>query len=282
MRGNYNSPYSNKNSINLGLRSQRTHQYLLEQAKRVRKKVGLYFFILLFFFLFYLFFYSQLFQIKHINVTGSASEGLEEQIKFVQNQISNGHSFIFRQNNFFSVSKAKLNKDFQEIYTLSELQIDKKFPSTLDVVIIEKLGQSVWLTNERAFIIDFKGLVQREIPLASLTTIKVPIIYDLSNTYVGLNDSTLEPKVMELIYALYQEFPSYQLPAIDLDYFKIDNPKANYIKIVTKQGFEIHLNTILDLQQQILKLKKSLEAGLIDLKAINYINLRIEDQVIYK
>ena len=91
--------------------------------------------------------------------------------------------------------------------------------------------------------------------------------------------------IIDLIIELFYNFESYQVPLVEIESFKIPGPKANYLKVITKQGFEIHLNSILSLNNQLHKLKRSIEDRKIDVDRLNqieYINLRIENQVIYK
>lgn len=263
-------------------KSKRPHRYLLEEAQKLRKRVVVISTVILLVFLIYVFFYSDVFKFKIVNLDVTENLEYEEVKEKINDILDDNLALIFPQDNYFLSKKNYIKKEFQEPYTLSDLEITKKFPKTLNIKAVEKLGQSVWVTNERVYLINLEGTVVRELPIVDLVNSRIPVIYDLSNTKIEVKDKTLDLRVIGLIFSLYSNFSNYQLPGIELDYFKVDNSNVNYIKLVTKQGFEIHLNTILSLEDQIYKLKKSLEAGKIDLNNIVYINLRIENQVIYK
>jgi len=263
-------------------KSKRPGQYLLEEAVRLRKKVGYLLFAALLIVLVYFFFYSSYFRFENYDLK-TTNDLVSEEVRKVVNDILNDHLlFILPQNNYFLLSKGSFEKKFQQHFSLKEIKINKKFPGKLELEVLEKSEQAIWVTNERFFIIDLKGQVIREISSDISANTFAPRIYDLSNDKIEPGEKINNDRLLDLIYNLNSQFSSYELPAIELDYFKVDSPNVNYVKLVTKQGFEIHLNTILPLAKQIYKLKQSLLAGKIDLKEIIYINLRINDQVIYK
>lgn len=271
-----------KKSVFIKPKSKRPHQYLYEQAQKLRQRVLIYSLLVALFFLGYLLFYSNVFKIENIILEGSKDFSQTEANELVAKILDSYRWLILPQNNYFLFGKSHFNKEFQEKYPFSELSIKKSFPSTLNIEIRQGINQSVWIANEQLFLIDHEGVVVRRLPFSDLSSVKIPLIYDLSNTKIEIGETALELETLKLVQDLQQNFNSYNLPKIELDYFKIDSPRANYVKLVAKQGFEIHLNTILPLIKQIYKLQKSLEAGKIDLNKISYINLRIDDQVIYK
>lgn len=263
-------------------KSKRTHQYLLEQAKKLRFKVLTFSLIILGLLIFYLLFYSSLFKLDNILVTNDNNTSFNDAGNTVTTLLKSNYWLIFPQDNYFLSNKRYIKEKIGEIYPLAEISIDKSFPSTILINLKQKIGQSIWIVNEQSYLIDSQGKVIKQLPSNDFTSFKIPIIYDLSNTRVNLNELTLDSKVLDLILNIQQDFNSYNLPKIELDYFKVDSPKVNYVKLVTKQGFEIHFNTLLSLDKQIFKLQRSLGAGKIDLTNISYINLRIGNQVIYK
>ncbi len=263
-------------------KSKRASEYLHEQAASLRHRVFLYLGLIAVIYLAYFLFYSDNFKIKHINISGSVNIPQEELEEIVKNSLAKNSWLIFPQDNYFLLSKKRLQKEFKKNYSLDELLIEKKSPQTLTISLTERTGQFIWVTNERIFLFDLKGVIFEEIPGRELVNTGMPIVYDNSNSEIAINDKVLTLDLINLISDVYQHLESYNLPLIEIQSFKADSPKANFIKIATKQGFEIHLDTILSLSKQFFKLKRSLEEGKIDLNKIEYINLRIENQVIYK
>jgi len=263
-------------------KSKRSHQYSIEDAKRLQKKVTWISIILITTFFAGFLFYSSYFKIEIINIEGNYGAADREVLNLIANTLDKNKALILPQDNYFLLSKKYLKKEFQKIYLLSELEIVKDFPSTINITISEKTGQSILISNEQMYLIDPSGEAVRVIPANNLNESKISVIYDLSNTPIEVGQNALELKTLELINSIQISLRELNLSLIEIDYFKIDSPKVNYVKLVTKKGFEIHFNTLLPLEKQIYKLQKSLEAGKIDLNKILYINLRISDQVIYK
>ena len=263
-------------------RSRRTHEYDQEAIVRVRKKVYLAIIVFILLYIGYLLFISDNFKVTNVEISGNADLPAEEVISLAKEALS-GRQFIFiPKSNYFFLSKRAVEDKIVAENILIGISLKKKFPKTLIIELEQKLGQMVWSANERIFIINLDGKIERELPVRELVNVNVPVVYDLSNSVIGEEGKITNHNLISLIAEIYGDFDAYELPAIQLDYFKVDNPAANYVKIVTKQGFEIQVNYLSSFAGQIDKLKKSLLAGKIDLSKINYINLRVENQVIYK
>lgn len=264
-------------------RSRRTYEYDQEEIVRVRKKVYLAIVVFIVLYIGYLLFISDNFKVTNIEITGETEMPAEEAVNLAKEALS-GRKFIFiPKSNYFFLSKHAVEDKIVAENILIGISLKKKFPKTLVIELEQKLGQMIWSTNERIFIINLDGKIERELPARDLVNVQVPIVYDLSNSVITEgNEKIINHNLINLIAEIYNDFDSYELPAIQLDYFKVDSSQANYVKIVTKQGFEIHVNYLSSFAGQINKLKKSLLAGKIDLNKVNYINLRVENQVIYK
>ena len=263
-------------------KSKRSYQYLHEQAVSLRRKVLLYLGLVIIIYLVYLLFYSDSFKIKYLNISGNTEISTAEIEELIWNSLERNSWFLFPQDNYFFLSKKRLQKDFQELNSLDEIEIEKVSPQVIDIKVTDRAGQFIWITNERIFLFDLKGQIFKEIAARELVNTGMPIVYDNSNSDLSINDKVLDQSVIELISKVFEQFEQLGLPIIQLDSFRVDSPEANFIKVVSKQGFEIHFNTVMPLEKQFFKLKRSLEEGKIDLNKIEYINLRIENQVIYK
>ena len=278
------SSYKKRPRLSFGKpKSKRMHEYTREEAVRLRQRVFLVIFFLILIYITYLLFYSNHFTIRNINISGQTEEISKAEIEeTVRESLAKNHWLLFPGDNYFLAKLKSIQKTFNEKNILIEVLVKKKFPRSLNIEVKEKIGRLIWISNEQLFILELDGKITSQLQARELVNIGVPVVYDFSNTTFDLDEQLVNQHLVDLILEIYTTFNSYELPAIDLDYFKVDSPQANYVKMVTKQGFEIHLNYLLILEKQINKLKKSLLAGKIDLNNINYINLRIEDQVIYK
>ncbi|MCX6785595.1 MAG: hypothetical protein NTZ18_01945 [Candidatus Komeilibacteria bacterium] len=264
-------------------KSKRTHEYGREEAAGLRKKVYRILSCLLVFYLIYLFGWSSALRITALNLSGSAGETQSGDIeKTIWQAMNQRRWLIFPGNNYFFADLKNIQRQFQQANILAELSLTKKFPHTLNVGLATRLGKLIWVSGGQFYILELDGKITSQLMIKELVNVKMPVVYDLADTRVVLGQDFVNPRTVALIADLYTNFGKYDLPDADLDYFKVDGPQANYVKIVTKQGFEIHVNYLDSSADQFAKLKKSLLAGIIDLTKVNYINLRVAGQVIYK
>lgn len=278
------SSYQRKSGLSFGRpRSKRPFEYSREEAVQLRQRVFLGVALAIFLFIFYLWFYSEHFRIKQINISGNLGEVSQEEIKGIIEETLKKHSvFLLPGDNYFLMRTKPIERAFTQKNILAEVEIKKDFPNALNVKVKEKLGRMIWVVGEELYLLELDGKITTRLEARDLVNIGVPVIYDLSNTAFDLNQPVVNPKLVNLIAEIYTDFAGFELPVVELDYFKLDSPQANYVKIVTKRGFEIHVNYLSSLTEQLDKLKKSLLFGKIDLNKINYINLRVANQVIYK
>lgn len=264
-------------------RSKRIHEYTAKDAARVRRKVFLALAVLAAIYLFYLFFYSAYAKISQFEfIAGNQDIKTEEVVDKIKVIMARHSNLIFRGDNYFTFKTGRLAAELNQASALASFAVSKKFPRTLVIQIEERLGRLLWVSLEQFYVLEAEGLISGLINQAEALSANLPRIYDLSNTPVVAGQTRINQQQLNLIMEVSINLKNYDLPQIEQDYFKVDSAQANYIKIVTKKGFELHLNYLNSFDSQIKKLKKSLASGKIDLNNIHYINLRIENQVIYR
>jgi len=266
------------------VKSKRSSEFLHEQAVRLRQRVSFYFGLIVAAYLFYFLFYSHYFTVSNFNLSGNFNQPQEEIIGVVKQALAEKRRWlIFPQSNYFWLSKKKLQDDFQAAYVLDELAIDKDWPNSLNLTLVDRVGQILLKGENNLYLADPDGLITREIPGKDMVNTALPTVnIHPSSTLPVLNENWLSKEMARAILEIYNDFAKYELPGVEIAGFKVDEPKENLLKIVTKQGPEIHLDIKASLNEQFYKLKRSLAAGKIDLSKAQYINLRVADQVIYK
>jgi len=254
-----------------------------ESEKRIKKIVKRGLLILLIIYLGYLFFFSRYFAITNINIAVENSDfNITEFNNYLKEILNKKLLLIIPRNNYFLFSKKYIENELKKNYIVEELSLEKKFPKTLNIYFKERIANLLYQTNEKIYLIDLNGNINSQVgERIILNEKRIPKITDESNSDVILNQNVITPSLISLIIDLYQKFNDY-LPNLTIKSFKITSPNPTFVKVVTVQGPEIHLNDRLSLEEQLTKLKRSLESEMIDLTKIQYINLRIKDQVIYK
>lgn len=239
--------------------------------------------LLLVIYLIYLLFFSHYFSLSNIQITVKTPDfNTNELNDYLKTALNKKFLFIFPRDNYFLFSKNYLEKQLNEKYIIEDLIINKIFPKTLTVSLREKVTNLLYQTADKIYLIDLNGRILAEVGERIIINEKGLIkIVDESNTTVAINQNILMPNLITLITNLNQKFNEY-FPNLSIAFYKITDPQSTFIKLVTTTGLEIHLNDRLGLEEQLTKLKRSLESGMVDLTKIQYINLRIKDQVIYK
>lgn len=273
---------SRQQRLNAIHRSLRVSQY--EQKQTKYKKVRSVYLIVLLIggYLVYLTLFSPIFRLQYVNITGNESIPETELKELVFNQFNDRRGLIFPGDNYFIFSEKKLRQQLEEIYNLKKLTIDRSSKNSLDINIEELPGRMLWITQGKTYLIDSNGIIIREVLSMDDSLKLTPQISDLSNLNVNIRDHVINEDLVKLALEIKQKLGEYNVPAISIDRFAVDGRDAAYIKLITPQNLELHLSPKLTPEQQFLKLRRSLEENKIDLTKIQYINLRVEDQVIYK
>jgi len=262
------------------VRSKRPHEYAWQNVKKIKKRVWQAMILLFIIYIFYLWLYSGTFQINRFNFNNASSVPSADIENAIKANLAKNRWFGVPGSNYFFLNTNKLKQDLNNQGLGFNLNIAKKFPHTLSIEAETTISQLVLTTNQEFYLTDFKGQVKQKLENYAAASSSLPLVYDLSNSPIENNQ--INNNLLKLIQEAANDFASYALPGINLDYFKVDSLASDYVKIVSKQGFEIHINYTRPLRAQMDKLKKSLLSGKMDLSKLEYINLRVENQVIYK
>lgn len=242
------------------------------------KKIVIYTLIILFLGgIFYLIFISGYLVINKIVVIGNKNilyKNIEESLNPILNKN------IFSKNILFFNSKEavdKLSNDFRDI---KEIQIKKRLPSKIEIIIQERIPALCWQTDKIFYLIDEEGLVLKE--LGNKNNSKLPLINDLSSQKINIDEKKLSISFIKFIQKLHKDFNSKTNLNIDI----INIKETTFeIEVKTKEGFSVYLDTSRDLDIQLKNLVRILETVKKEGKIINnleYVDLRLRDKLFYK
>jgi len=265
-----------------GYRVQRKTPQSSEQ--KVKRIVFKWLLLIFFIYLVYLFLFSKYFVIEEVNITVEDPDFNIENFTFaIREYLADSKFIIFKNNNYFLFSKRDLANSLNKGFLIEDLAISKKFPNKLNVSFSEKITNLIFETQANNYLIDLQGKINHEVGDRVVLSEKIlPKIVNEADESVNLNQYVLSPSLIQLIIDLGKNFNNYISNDITIDYFKVSTVDANFVKIVTNKGFEIHLTDNLSVEEQLEKLSASLNNDLINLNNISYINLRIKEQIIYK
>jgi cell division septal protein FtsQ len=279
----FNVRPSRQQRLAYGQKSLRVSQF--EEKRQHYKKIKAIYLLSLFIFsyLIYLCLFSSVFRLETISVVGNDTIPEQEVKKLVEAQFQRHRWLFFSGDNYFLFSEKKLKRSLQETYNMKKLSIKRLGRNNLEINLEELPGRLIWNSQNKSYLIDNNGIIIRELNQTGEGGLQnTAKIFDLSNSSVNIRQRVISVDLVNLALDISQRLPEFNVPAISIDHFAVDGQDATFIKLVTPQKLELHLTHKLSAEQQFLKLRTSLEENKVDLNKVNYINLRVEDQVIYK
>lgn len=116
--------------------------------------------LLLLLLLVYAVFYSPLFSISKISVQGTSYERAEHiDTSLIRWQLEQKRFGIFKQSNYFLFNTGWLEENIRAYHGFASIEIDKKFPQTLTVLLSEKNAELIWYTDSKYHYFTDTGLV---------------------------------------------------------------------------------------------------------------------------
>lgn len=260
---------------------------------RIKKKKPFfkkkYFFPTFFGFLFsilaiYLLVFSSFFQIEKILISGNEKTKKNEILNVIENKIKKKILFYSTKSIFLAniteIKKQALNT-FPQI---NDLEINKSFPKSLNVIVIERFGMAVFCQDikkdeqltEKCFLLDQKGIVfEPALNNAEFLRIKKPNL----KTELKLGERGLEE---DLFSKILKTFSVLQSLEIQTEKFLIVSDER--INVLTSQNWEIYFNPKKDLNWQLTKLEALLKehVPLENRSKLDYVELRFGDLAPFK
>lgn len=259
---------------------EKPQEYFKASALKWRQRVGIIILAITIICWLGVIFYAPHFKIKHININGL--ETIKEQgIKdLINSQLSKRRFFIFQQSNFWTFNKGLAVKTLNAKFGLRQLAIDKKFPNTLSISLRERVSALVWSANNKYYNLDLGGVAVSEIAFEKVNP-RFPLIYDQNNQEVKTGQLVLSEATAAAVASIHDGI-SAKTP-IKIGFFKMVGPKAQEIKVLTSDGWQIYFDVSGDIDKQINNLALTLQEKIKDnTMNLEYIDLRFGERVYYK
>ena len=263
-------------------RTKTSRKYLKERRLRRIKRIILILLLVLFLgFLAYILFFSSVFKIKNIKINKIISYELisnEEIEASLQNFINKSH------NNLIFLKCATWQKEIGDDSRLEFLNIRKKWPNAIEINLQEAQPLAILkiLGDNQPYYLNKHGGVIR----ASLNAISTelesdlsPIFYDQSKT--NIRDGFYADFLKKLLVFVQDDILSQN----DIYIQKVNFNNIGDIfdaQITTKQGWQIFINSEVDLEKQLISLLQILEEEIEDRGDLEYIDLRFGAKMFYK
>ncbi len=259
-----------------------SRRYIKEKRLNRIKLLILIFSLILFLgFLVYIVFFSSLFKIKNIEINKIVSYGLmsnQEIEDSLQSFINQSH------NNLIFMKCSSWQRWASDDSRLESLSIRKKWPNSIEINLREAQPLAILkiLGDNQPYYLNKRGGVIKA-PLATISSELEnrlnPIFYDKSKTNIK---SSLYSDFLEKLLVFVENDALFQndiyIQRVDLD--NIGN--IFDAQIITKDGWQIFINSEVDLEKQLTSLLRILDEEIENRDNLEYIDLRFGAKMFYK
>lgn len=215
--------------------------------------------------------FSTAFAITEIRVEGAANSGGAIRAA-VQEEISNWSRLpTFRTSN---VKRRLLEGGF----VLESVDVEKDYPHTLVIRVVERTPRAVWQTSTKAWLLDQTGQGIGKISLAEPRRAGFTYFFDESSS--APETRTITQDRFALLLGFEERLREEQ--SLEIVLIKLESPTSAFIKFVTGEGWELYVDVAGDIDAQIEKLTAVLANLGEARRTIRYIDLRFADRVYYQ
>ena len=218
-------------------------------------------------------FTSSFFRIKNIEIYKNNIQTKSQELEKFKNILLNQNYFLF--------NTEKYETQIKKFTPFKDLKIKKSFPNTLEIKLKEQSIIANLKNNNKYFVVLENGqITNQDIPISKLITINYISDKNLIEDSQILNQN-------QLIYiknAYFYFRKEFNQTIKEIDFL----PTAKEIHLITENGTKIWIDTTIEFDSQINKLKNAQPTLDFKKKSFKYIDLRIQSfeetkqKIIYK
>jgi len=234
----------------------------------------------------YSIFFSQFLAVTKIEVSGTENLDPAEIRKIVENEITGNFLNLIPRNNILLASKTAIEKNILEKYKYAEkVEIEKKFPDTLDVRIGERKFSLILCSAGSCAVADSNGVafIAADFEKNGLGENNLPVLYDDGNKYFALGEVVFDQNYINYLLGIGEKMESELEIGMERE-LRTPQIASGDIRAKTKEGWQIYFDKSIPLDKEIGMLKIVLE-NKIDKgqrSELEYIDLRTDNKVYYK
>lgn len=232
--------------------------------------LGLIFFI---FFIHFVFTTENLL-IKNIEIKGDKTFETKMQ-EIAQNELKKKKFILFKNNNFILFNGSVLeNIMLKNIKELKSVEVSKKIPNKIIITAKEKVAKIIWQSSEKKYLIDEEGYVLKEVDNNN----GLPVVVDSHNLPIKQDKPVVLADFINTAENISNKLAENK---IDIEYTEIKDTTF-LLRIITKQGYIIILDSTKNINNQIEKLKETIKQLGPQINIVEYIDLTVKNKAIYK
>ncbi len=243
----------------------------------------------------YFFYFSNVFQIKNIEINKLTDYKLVPAgkiRKIIYSLLKEKRLFILRGSNLFLFNEKLLREELSQDWRIESFEIIKIWPKTIEVRIKEAQPRAVLaiLGDDSQYWLNSKGQIIGNLTSSSPSRLEIdqdesdsllhlPTFYDTSSA--SLREPAYTALLEKILANLKENF--WIKNKIDITLVKIANPADVFeIEITTREGWKIILDSEADFEKQIKNLALILDEKIGNRGNLSYVDLRFGNKIFYK
>lgn len=223
--------------------------------------------------IFYLLIFSNIFQLKHIEVSGNEKIEKESIISFVENKARKKIISLESNSIFLFLIENVQEETIKAFPRIKEIKICLRLPQTIKVFVIERNSLGRWCNkHEECYLIDNEGVLFEKIETSSNK-----MILFRSKRKGQEGSKVLTKEELKIAMKIWEEIKNdFEILEFEFD--------SNTLTAETTKNGKLLFNLNNDIDSQLLKLKSVINEKLSKEKIdkIDYIDLRFGDRVYFK
>lgn len=256
------------------------------RSRRIFRILFYFLFIIFIFSSLYMFLFSEEVKVTLIEINGNKELNADELHSVLESSMSNKIWAIFPGDNYFLVSKGFIKNELTGRYKkIKDVEIVKKFPSSIYIKIDEHESLLVWCENEQeCFLLDQNGIAYDKADFSSpeLLQNKLLKLTDRSGLDVIMGTQIISPQYINYLVDAKKELEVLGIEVEDSMFTPAR--MSEEVRMRSLNGFEIILSTQFPLESSMktltVILKKEISTD--KLAELEYVDLRSEYKAFYK
>ncbi len=234
----------------------------------------------------YVLFFSSFLFVTKINISGEKNIGEEEIRSQIDPEMKGKIWKIINRNNLFLVNRKKIEKKISNSFRLvRDVHIKKKFPSELDVQVVERIPSVLFHASNGKFLLDENSVAYDTADPEADTTKAYGLVQFSENggKNVNLGETVFSEKYQTYLLGIGSRVEDGTNIALEKN-FQTPSLVSDDIRAMTKEGWGIYFNENIDLKKEIDMLGIVLDKEIPENQRpdLEYIDLRIDNKVYYK
>lgn len=233
----------------------------------------------------YALFFSNFMTVASIEIRGNNYIDEKMILEQVNSKISGKIVGLVEKNNLLLIPSNKIKEDLLSRFKqIRDVEINKDFPHKIEIIIAERIPTISMCSAEKCFLLDENGEAYgADDPLNGNIKQDLIKITDESGKEIKIGDFVLEKEYISDISEIKRKLELETNLEIEND-FRTPAVISNYVKVKTKEGWDIYINLSSE-KDKIAEILNTVLKNNIDSQKrtdLEYIDLRINNKVYYK